>query len=512
MASYFDNKDRYITPRWRTYNSKHITPDHLLPLPSEAHSTTVRDAIGKKKEEWDEEKNFGNAWELVNAAFVADTYALAEDAARFLRYQQMDLPTNIRKMVAEILGEPEPDDKPALITTIEDITSLRDSIGVNIRKLKKKALSNARNPFHWLELGRLYSIAGKTRKAENCVKIALQLSQGQNRYIIRSSSRFYYHLGEFDKAQAIIRNVDYFKADPLLMATDITYSLKLGRTPKNMKLAIEHVESGRISPAITSELSGMLATTQYKFGDERKAKKMVKSSLQQPNDNSLAQAEWLIRQMPSADIATDLNNIDLAFEARAHENFFMSQFEKAIHEGVNWIIDQPFSKRAAHFVSYLCVSLVAKYDLAIEVCEFGLQSNPDAFVLHNNMAFAYASMDSLEKAKALLPRMQGLADSDRNRIYCLALEGYIAYKEKKYSEGKKFYEEAIELAISAGEPDLTIRAKAYLTKELFLAGEIAYGVAISILQGLKQMQVGFDLLSLINVIIEQVKKTKEVYS
>lgn len=512
MAIYFDKTNRLIIPRWRDYNGKRLSVEHF-PLQQKGFmkpDLNNNSFIQRKIEEWHDNNTLGNAWELVNAAYVIDDFKIAMEAAQFLKRNIEQVPEKLKEIVFEILGDSQTVNGSMTTQECEDIKSLAGLVGEKIKKLKHQLSRNIRNEFLWIEMGRLYSILGINIKAEKCVIIALQLSNRYNRSILRAASRYYYHKEEYEKARRIVRSSPFFRADPLLLAAEISYSSKQERTSKYVKLGFELTDSKRFPDAIISELSGMLGTLEMNNDAFKSARRMTNKSLLAPNDNSLAQAEWIARQISDINIDPVLINMEYAYEARAFEHLYAWRFNEALQEGINWVVDQPFSRRAFHFVSYISMCLTGNFELAIEICEFGLKSNPDAFALINNLVFSYAYLGKLEKAKNLIPRLIGSVSSEGEKVFLLATQGFVFYRCMDYVSGKALYQQSIKLAETRKDfLNLKSLAEAYLIREQFIANEITFTSANEKLQDLVKNEKTFDVIAQVQSITNSIKETQK---
>jgi hypothetical protein len=340
-----------------------------------------------------------------------------------------------------------------------------------IAGIKRKISYYLRNEYLWLELGRLYAITGDLIKAHQCVKIAVHFSNKENRYFLRTVSRFYYHIGQYDTAQSIIRLSPLLKKDPWLLAIDISYSRKMGRHATNAKRGLEMLKVRNYTNESISELAGVLGTLEYENDDTKQARKLTRQSLLAPNDNSLAQAEWLSREITDIPIEPWIDKVPLGYEARAYEHYFNNLLETSLREAMHWVLDQPFSKRACHFASYLSTALLGNHQLAIEVGELGACSNPDFFPIFNNLTYAYVSKGDFPSAET-------------NLNY--------KYRSGDIISGREYYTLAIDTAKKNNLGELKLLAEANLIRESCLAKEISLSSAFRALDILKQNHKEFD--------------------
>ncbi|WP_341836848.1 hypothetical protein WJU16_03010 [Chitinophaga pollutisoli] len=511
MAIYFEQTNRLIIPRWRKFNPKCITAEHKLLTPeidikSEPASLL---SFNKKEKDWHVHGSVGHAWELVHSAYINQEFSKAKNAAAFLKDNLSQISPALRKVINEILGEDisEPNSVAPDIIPINKLTEITRR---EIKSTKRKISYYLRNEFQWLELSRLYSIIGELEKAKQCINIAIYFSNNQNRYFLRSASRFFYHIGNFEQAQSIIRRSPHLKSDPWLLSTDISYSNKMERHAVNAKRGREIVDSKNFSNESITELAGVLGTMELKNDSVKNARKLTKQSLLAPNDNSLAQAEWIAHEISEISIEPWLNKMELGFEARTLEFLHNRNYAKCLHESLLWVMDQPFSKRACHFVSYLCTGLTENYETAIEVGELGAKTNWDYFPIINNLTFAHISAGNLTRAKELLEHMTTMSMSSREQCFALATVGYYYYRSKEYVAGRESYQKAIDLAAKNNYDDLKKLATANLLREGYLAGESQYVIVMAALEKISKDGEDLNLEEQIKHIITSVKKEHEV--
>lgn len=491
MAIVFEKTNRLIIPRWRMYDAKNITPEHTFVINQVSTKDSSHPILDLKHNEWRSSPSLIHAWELVNSAYINNNYPVAKDAASYLKAHVKQLAPNLRLMISTILDDVwEPSaSQPIAEMPLESLVAVTKQ---QISGVKRKIGYYLRNEYLWLELGRLYAITGDLNKAEKCIKIATHFSNKENRYFLRTVSRFYYHIGQFDTAQSIIRLSPMFKIDPWLLAIDISYSSKMGRHAVNAKKGIEILRAKSYTNESLSELAGVLGTLEFDNNDIRQARKFTRQSLLAPNDNSLAQAEWLSREITDIPIGPWMDKVTLGYEARAYEHYFNNLLQTSMQEAMRWVLDQPFSKRACHFASYLATALLDNHQLAIDVGELGACTNPDYFPIFNNLAYAYVSKGDFVAAEKALNRMKALAKTPKEHCYAFATEGYYQYRSGDILSGRESYILAIETAKRANFEELRILAEANHIRESWVAREINLATALERLETLKAKHKEFD--------------------
>lgn len=341
-------------------------------------------------------------------------------------------------------------------------------------------------------------------KAEQSVRIGIHFSNCQNRYFLRGASRFYHHIGKYDEAQHVIRRSPFLKQDPWLLSADISYANKMDRNAVNAKRGFELLDSKNYSNESISELAGVLATMELNNAEVKKARRLTQQSLLAPNDNSLAQAEWISREVNGISIEPWIDKIGYGYEARTFEHLYHKRYEGCLSQAMQWVVDQPFSKRACHFVTFFCTALNDNFDTAIEVGKLGAECNPTYFPILNNLAFAQISAGHLIEAKVTLEKLAALAATSREQCFTLATTGFYYYRSKDIMTGRQLYQRAIEIATKAGLEDVRGLAEANLLKESCLSGELPFIVAVDSLKALKTKEPVLE--SQIDHMVEEISK------
>lgn len=84
-----------------------------------------------------------------------------------------------------------------------------------------------------------------------------------------------------------------------------------------------------------TELTSAIATLELENGKHRSSKKLFNLSLDCPNENSLAQAQWVSRVLPGVDRSRPANPIPRAFEADGYRSFYAQNWDHAFQSGLD---------------------------------------------------------------------------------------------------------------------------------------------------------------------------------
>ena len=171
------------------------------------------------------------------------------------------------------------------------------------------------------------------------------------------------------------------------------------------KSARSLLASGGIAPDQITELASALGTLELS-SNTKNAKRLFRTALENPNDNSLAQAGWVSRRFGLFEIASGLSErTALAYEQQAWQHYLASNWREALRSALSWREDQPFSSRPAVFASFLSGVGLEDYEQSSRICQLALIASPDDFGLLNNLAFSLAKLGRADEARAAFCRI-----------------------------------------------------------------------------------------------------------
>lgn len=434
------NKKRQVIPRWHTYPlarwfgvivSAECATSHTLP--GENYLERIRS--------WEKSGKFLHAADLVGNALVLNRFddEKAIAAATFILENKqkatkliLEITENFLRVAAK--GNPP---LPDLVTPEE----VRTFYGV-IAHLKARVKEYPRNPILWMDLAFYYSAIGQTKAAEGAVKVALSLNN-ENRYLLRSGSRFFMHIGSPDTALDFLRKSDIGRHDPWLVAAEIAISDTLESPSKRMKVAKTMIEGGNISKFHLSELASALGTIELRNGSRKKGKRLFSIALEDPTENTLAQATSLQNMIGEFSKSINPEQLAHSFEAETRLKFYSQDFEAALEAAKKWFAYQPFSSRPALAGSYIASVALEQFEDAIKIARMGLISSPREFMLKNNLAFSLASLGKTDKAKEALVHVTESELTESERYTLDATRALIAFRSGNAEEGRNLYRSAL---------------------------------------------------------------------
>lgn len=460
-----------MLPRWRDFvttvslGELDTGPSRLLVKPEWASS------LAEKQSDWAENQTQWHAADFMAAAFVLGQPQLSLGAARVL-IKTNNLPTPVIELAHRILqhrlGE----------IPIPEVDYLEGSaLHEEIHRFKLRASEEPRNAIVWVDLARLYTLAGESELARRQLQVACALSP-DNRFVLRSAARLHVHQGNVLEAHRILTRSVATRHDPWLMAAEVGVASSAGIGPMSVRPARSVIESGNHPALSLTELSSALASLELESGKVNRARKLFRQSLESPTENSLAQAEWASEQIPGLEVNVDEFHVPRRFEAEAWQSLWAGEWERALDSSLCWLQDQAFSSRPAMLASYISSSLFQDYPRSVRLLTTTLVKNPRHPGLTNNLAFALANQGKLDEAQEYLSSLEGIDLGDSNAITLRATQGLVMFRSGAAAKGRGLYEEAIAKARQYSIQKYVALGCIYLAREELLAGsdEVAKAV------------------------------------
>lgn len=229
-----------------------------------------------------------------------------------------------------------------------------------------------------------------------------------------------------------------------------------------------------------------------------------------PNDNSLAQAEWVIiaSQLPITihpNLKVKCNHESLVYKAL--EN---SDVVSAMSNAVDWICDMPFSMKPVLIGYNIATTFMRNYELSSNILEVGLKSHPNDPWMLNNRAYVNARANNVEEAEKDMEKLEHITTPlTKSMAICKeATKGLIAYRKKDKETGKKLYEQAILHASELKEDsdEVVLKAKINMLREELMISNFQNTQVLRDLEKLSVPDQKQDLLLLKNEVFEEMKK------
>jgi Tfp pilus assembly protein PilF len=311
---------------------------------------------------------------------------------------------------------------------------------VEISFLRHYVSAYPNNPIAWVDLAFYYTLLALKGKAARCIDIALALAP-ENRFVLRSAARFRLHIGEPDKVMYCLRRASSTPQDPWLLATEISMCEVVGKKSKFVKTSKVISNDSNFHPHDRSELCAALATLEFNHGAVRKARKLFECSLIAPNENTIAQFEWI---QPKTQMKLESRHIQVPalFEADTRQFMREGQFDASFAKANSWQEFQPFSSIPGALGSYMAMLGMRDDSKALELIKKAVISSPNDTMLRNNKACALASLDRPVEAKNVLRSIDIEHMPAREKGTLLATQGLIEFRIGNIEAGRSYYERA----------------------------------------------------------------------
>jgi len=472
MGTFLEDKDRKVIPRLRSFRTTFALGElDSAGVFREAAYMGYEASLETKIQAWKENRTVSFAADLVSAALVLQRPDEAKEAARFLMARNSEAPLAAREVAQRILATEEGDVQPRVVVDVS--LPHADQIFDRIRLMRSRLRNEPRNSILWVELARAYALVGLEGKAEKAMDIAVGLGSS-NRFVLRSAARLFIHVGRTSKAHYILQRAESTKYDPWLLSAEIAAASAANRTSDFVRIGQQLLENESIPLFHKNELGSAIATLELSHGKVKRARSLFRRALIDPTENSVAQADWALRQkyMEALDVDLEIarHRTPRSFEASAWAQFTAREWKSALRISHNWLRDQPFSTRPVLFGSYIAASLLEDYRDAERIIEIGLRANPDEPILLNNLAFAFASSGEIDKAEEKFGRIKFSKINDESELIAItATQGLLLFRRGHPDEGRLFYRHAIEDAKKRGFRKSCAVAAIYLAREELLS-------------------------------------------
>lgn len=443
MSAYAEDNDRRLIPRWRFADQLSFSPEFAGDPRLRRNAPFDRTHLEQKLAEWRVDKSIGGAIDLVSCGLGGGWRDDILPAAKYLLGERAQLSPQALALAGHALlpesanTVPDPADQLSLELTPDTFSLARAKVAAARQRLQR----DPRNPLAWLDLARGHSILGNLDKARFAMDRVLFLAP-HHRHTLRAAARFYIHSGDFERAHTLLLKAPPTKSDPWLMAAEISAAGLAERKPRFAREGRRLIESGTLPPEHLTELQGALGTLEFTSGAERRARKDLRSSLEAPTDNSVAQARWIATKLPGIAISDEAFELPLSFEARCWRSLQESRWQDARRECLNWLYDEPFSSQPAQVGSYIGISVTSDPEFAEAAANAGLTADPADSSLRNNLAIALAYQGKTLDAIAAFRKITLPLPSDYPAYVYVATAGLLQFRAGDIKGGRKMYEKA----------------------------------------------------------------------
>ncbi len=441
MADQFTNKKRQLIPDWRLSRNrsiaKEISQSELEREPNEDVGSTLENL----KIDFKNSVTLYHAGDLLSHALViGESDGTILNAAQFVLKSPESNPT-IRSIALSVIHPEKPVDSIFAIPDLS-ISLHKKNVANQIRLARKSLNSSSYSPLTWLDLSFLYSSIGLPKRAKNAISVALGLAPA-NTQVLRSASRFFMHLDEPERALYLLRGEARSKKDPRLASVEIAISSRMSIEPKLLSHGRRLIKSGMFSNFKLSELQSAIGTMELESGNHKKSKRLLKDSLQDPTDNTVAQAAWLstnhLIQLPQLSEIIPITGFEAAAYYHADENNWDTAYEMSLE----WALVQPYSAAPFVFGTFAAGLGLNNPSQALQLAEIGLAANKNNISLLNNFAYFLILNGQLSNAKSVLDRKILRSENASSHTSLIATRGLFHFRMGDPELGRMYYEKAL---------------------------------------------------------------------
>lgn len=260
-------KSRNVVPKWRS--SKKTVSTNEASFGEAKKQIDYSADVLHSNNEFQLTPSIPIASELMFLANEAKDLSLSTKAAKFILNEKQSIKSNaLLKFAAEIIGESN--ENKAALPDYSPKQFLQDS--------RKLLLIEYRNPILLIDMARALTALGHHQSALRYVRTAIELAP-TSRFVIRSTARYFLHIGDHDQAHAILRRSPNVKTDPWIQASELAVATMRNRPSLLSKQTFRALLEAKVVGPNHSELASAVATMELKSGSNKNAKLLFKKSL-----------------------------------------------------------------------------------------------------------------------------------------------------------------------------------------------------------------------------------------
>lgn len=453
MAASNEDRRRFPIPRWHSMPAA-IETGELQPLQEIAPvRIDVESDLAAKIKAWEESPGRAIAADCVASAIVGGRL---EDVG-----MQLEMLSVVRSQDEALSGRLA----SHLLSGNAQLLDPPQSPRHQVRALRRAIARYPRDAIAWLELARMNTASGATRRASRAVETAVALAP-DSRFVLRSAARYFIHIDDPLRGYHLLSKAPNVRTDPWILAAEIATSGLVEKSSTNIRTAKRMLERDAFRPQHLSELASAMGTLETIAGAGRKARGLIRRSLLAPTENAIAQAAWWQRQGIELGVDDELvKSAPRSFEAAAWGALERNDWEEALHSSEWWLHDEPFSSRPALLGSFIAATGMGDFETAAILAKRGLSADPTDAGLKNNLAYALACDGDPGGAERALAGINEAELQPHQRITVMATRGCIQYAKGQPEMGSALYVAAVEAALRQGHVELASIAKAHWALE-----------------------------------------------
>lgn len=437
--------EREVIPRWRLFESSTRTGelDALSPAPPE----NIESELGRLRGEYEQSHNSFVAGDLLSALVASKATQSEIDQLAEAILQSGKAEESLQRFATRLLTPDEAANEQPDRIRGTSIDASRAVVG-RMRKLLRR---DPRNAVRRVDLALAQLTLGNRDAARRQIRAALNLAPS-NRFVLRSTVRFLISEDAPDEALFVLRQSERKEHDPWILAATLSAAQLADMPVSHTRRAREMLTSQNFAPHDLSELASELATLEVHAGRMKRARLLFQQALIDPNENSVAQADWA-SSVSGLTLPYELLQIARGYEARSRAFAREGNWAAATSEGIAWQRDEPFALEPALNTSYAAALGLEDFETALEVARIGLRSNPHDALLRNNAAYAAASLGRVEEARGFMDGIHGFDDESGFNTF-QATHGLVLFREGKVAEARLKYQDALDGFARSSRKDL----------------------------------------------------------
>lgn len=474
MSAGQEDQGRQIIPRWHDFRTASALGEAGALFAQSSPILFTRASYKEKEIAWLNSGGLLYAIDFVGTALILQDYdnESGQKAARFIQEKKSET-SSLAVEISHLFLLRSVEESPLMNNThaLE-----RLEVHTKIAYLKQKVREYPINAIAWTDLSLLYSTIGQLSRAERCMRIASELAP-ENRFVLRSGARFHTQFEQPDEALYYLRRSQLSRQDPWLVASEISISEAFGQKSRLLKYGIRMLQRSKFSPHDLAELAGTVGTLEFYNGATKKAKKLLRFSLTDPNENTVAQTVWI---SPKIGFHVGLGSLDVLglYEAHARMHFQNGRYRDALKLSWEWLHFQPFNADPGAHGSYVALVALRDEKEAIKIVEKARVSCPEDTVLINNHACALAVLNEPEKALEEFKQIDHRKLTGNERQAHKATGGLIMFRHGNSRQGQKLYKAATEGLEKGKDFYRASIAYAFWAREESLIGNTAESAAL----------------------------------
>ena len=439
MTAHVDDSNRRLIPRWRLVRDIPVSAELEGDPRAVGQFSADPRFLQEKIAEWQAKHTVATAADALACGIVTRRLSQVRCIADFLLQRRNCLSDEVQNLAEYVLK----DDESSIQCNQTSVgrVDIDDAINVGratIRARRAQLRENPRNALAWLDMSRGYASLGMENQAIHSMGMALSLCH-DHRLVLRSAARLFVHLGDMDRAHDTLTKSSRTTSDPWLLASELAVATIKGKTSRHMKRALRIINGGHFPSRHLTELHSAIGTIKLMEGQVRKSRQYFRHSLEDPTDNTLAQADWANRSNQSLCLPQVGQSVPRSFEVNCRRALANRQWNSGMDECGRWLLDEPYSSRPASLGSYIGNSLVGDYKFAEMCARIGLYAEPHSRTLRNNLAVALAFQKRVDEAEDVFSQIRYLTGKGCPVFVYLATSGLLRFRKGDAIGGRELY-------------------------------------------------------------------------